>query len=310
MRLRRLKVGIDPIYVAPYLKSGTIANVIKILDRQPVSIAVGECKTICWQFTKPDDLDLNQFYEYTDFEDANGNLNDFIWRTDRIVGFVGNSSGGAAKQVETLTWPLFNEGTKRMPAPIQVVSAIDLSGTLPGWQVVAINPDPSSPITLYPRETPVGTITIQKPVDSDEGVSVIRPRLINVATGDIVQEVNLRFKVDYTPPDVREASAQRQGDFCLFRVIAADTGSGVADSVQLHISVNEAPVESIFLESFEFSPTGGALTSPCLTFVAPTTFTAKLGPFKPADRIQYFFTILDNAGNTVQTAPATIPLGH
>ena len=193
-----------------------------------------------------------------------------------------------------------------MSAPIQVVTAIDLSDALPGWQVVAIDPDPGSPITLYPREAPVGTITIQKPVDADEGVSIIRPRLINVATGDIVQEVNIRFKVDYTPPEVMEASAQRDGDFWLFRVIAADTVSGVADSVQLHLSVNEAPFESIFLESFEFSQTGGALTGPCLTFVAPTIFTAKLGPFRPADRIRYYFTIPDNAGNMVQTTPATI----
>ena len=186
-----------------------------------------------------------------------------------------------------------------MSAPIQVVTTVDLSDALPGWQVVDIDPDPGSPFTLHPRETPVGTITIQMPANPVEGISIIRPRLINVATGEMVQEVHLRFKVDHTLPDVLEASAQIEGTYCLFRVIAADTVSGVADAVQVHISVNGAPVESFFLESFESD-------SLCITFLAPTAFTTKLGPFNPTDRIHYFFTIPDQAGNVVETAPATI----
>lgn len=308
MSLKRMTTSIDPVFLQPSLKSGGTVDVIKVLDRQPISIEVGECKTVCWQFSKPDDLDLDCFYEYTDIENDAGLLVDFIWRTDMIEGFTSNQALIPTKPVETMAWPLFNVWTKTMATPMPVITAVDMSNALPGWQVVDMSPPLGSSFTLHPGTAPVGSITIRKPDHLDEGVSVIRPQLINAATGEIVQEVYLRFKIDHTPPKVVEAGAESDGENGLFRVTAVDAQSGVADAIEVHISVNGGPFESFYLDPFQIPPAANVFItdSPCRTCVKPMTVTTTLGPFGPAARIRYYFTVPDEAGNTTTTAPATM----
>lgn len=302
MKLRRVVEGVDPIFVQPFLKSGNFFTTILVLPRQPISLRRGECKTVRWRLKKPPELDLNSFFEYTDLEDENGLLQDYIWRTDRIEGTVAGSSALAA-QVEIISWPMFNMATKTMTEPLEVVTSVDLSDALPGWEVIRIDPDPSTPFILYPGQMPVGTITLRRPAKSPEGVSIIRPRLIDTATGRIVQQVHLRFKVDRTKPVIIGTRASLEGEECRFRVVAMDVHSGVADAVEVHVSVNGGAWESYFLEEFEVAvgQEPVVVETRCLSCRTPTQLATRLGPFKPGDEIWYYFTVPDEAGNVVST---------
>lgn len=313
MQLKRLKPSIEPVQVVPYLKSPTYVDLIEPLQAQSVTLAVGECKTLCWQFRKPSNLDLNRFYEYTDFEyvdpaTQNRYLVDYIWRQDRIAGVArraGKTDDGDGSSIETLLWPMFNEQTKRMTEPMLVTTAVNMSQALPGWEVLDMDPKPGTTFTLYPQQKPLGTITIRQPADATEGLSIIQPRLLNAQTGEVVQEVSLRYLVDYTPPQVIEATAENKAEMREFRVVASDATAGLADAVQVHISVNGGPFQSYFLDFFR-APDFDTFTMECLILASTRTFTALLGPFTPNGTLQFFFTVPDEAGNETRTPIRTM----
>lgn len=313
MQLKRLKPSIEPVQVVPYLKSPTYVDLIESLQAQSVTLAVGECKTLCWQFRKPPNLDLSRFYEYTDFEyidpaTQNRYLIDYIWRQDRIAGVArrtGKTDDGDGSSIETLLWPMFNERTKRMTEPMLVTTAVNMSQALPGWEVLDMEPQPGTTFPLYPQQKPLGTITIRKPADATEGHSIIQPRLLNAQTGEVVHEVSIRYLVDYTPPQVIEATVENKTERYEFRVVASDATAGLADAVQVHISVNGGPFQSYFLDFFR-APDFDTFTMECLTLASTRTFTALLGPFAPSSTLRFFFTIPDEAGNETRTPIRTM----
>lgn len=314
MQLKRLKPSIEPVQVVPYLKSPTYVDLIEPLEGQSLTLAVGECKTLCWQFRKPPNLDLSRFYEYTDFEYIDPAtqyhyLVDYIWRQDRVAGVAprtGKTDDSDGSLIETLPWPMFNELTKGMTEPMLVTTAVDMSQALPGWEVLDLDPKPGTTFTLYPQQKLLGTITIRKPANATEGLSIIQPRLLNAQTGEVVQEVSIRYLVDYTPPQILEATVENKGEMREFRVVASDGTAGLADAVQVHISVNERPFESHFLDFFKAPKEFDTFTMECLVFASTRTFTALLGPFNPNDKLQFFFTVPDEAGNETRTPVGTI----
>jgi hypothetical protein len=189
---------------------------------------------------------------------------------------------------------------------MQVMTAVDMSHAMPGWEVLDIDPKPGTTFTIYPQGKPLGTITIRKPADAGEGLSIIQPRLINVLTGEVVQEVSIRYMVDHTMPNIVETAVENKGDDREFRVVASDDTAGLADAVRVHVSVNGGPFESHFLDFFRAPKNFDTFTMDCLVLASTTTFTRVLGPFNPTDKIQFFFTVPDEAGNEARTSVTTM----
>ncbi|MBI4468964.1 MAG: hypothetical protein HY650_06560 [Acidobacteria bacterium] len=308
MRLRRLTEGVNPVYVRPFLKSGSTIDTIKELEVQAVLLAPGKCATACWTFPYPDKLDLNRFYEYTDFEDATGGLLDFIWRTDLIAGAV--SSAEPSSHVETYTWPLYNETTLLSGTPFLVSTSVDLGDALPGWRVLDMNPQPGHPWTISRGEKPLGSITIEQTRDSREGVSVIKPKLLDVLHGDVIHEVIMRFHVDRTPPEILDAGAEVIGDRLHFSLTAVDRQTTVADAARVHFSLNGGPFVPEYLEPFDPVPSTRdlMLPAPCLPLEQAIVLSAMIGPFRSGDSVSYYFTVPDRSGNTATTPGSTILL--
>lgn len=306
-KIKRLKDGTDPFWVEPHLKTGGWnSHTIKVLDRQKVSVKKGECKTVCWWFEKPEKLDLDSFYEYSDFENEDGGLFDWLWRKTKIWGFT-SSKEEYAQEEETMPWPMYNFSTLLMPDPIEAVVVVDMSDAMQGWRVLETNPPLNTPFMLQPGERALGSITVQGPPEVREGVSVIRPQVVELATGHVIQEVHFDFDLDFTKPEITRARAYALQDKVMFQVVAEDTHSGVADRTQVFYSVNDGPFESEFLEQtlIDEGIRVNVVEQGCNTCRDETTlFLTKT--FQPGDRLRYYFVVPDEAGNVATTEEAEL----
>jgi hypothetical protein len=186
--------------------------------------------------------------------------------------------------------------TNTTDRPLALRWYLDMSPLPKGWEMEA-RPAPGNAMTLAPNQSIQGNIIVRTPREIIEGDRVeIRMSGINV-DNEIITQTEWHLVNDNDPPEIISPS-----------IVATQDGS-----IELELTAHDI-LSGIYEASGvkgEYSTDGGATYSTRVisyvygSFVNPTLFKTKLGPFAENAEVQVTLSVMDTAGN-VERTPSTI----
>jgi len=174
-----------------------------------------------------------------------------------------------------------------------------------GWQLAG-TPTNIGTFSLPVNTQNLGFLQVDIPASSKEGeMFELRLSLLDANTNEVVEQREWFLANDQTPPQISEIRV-RTGETQQFKLdpgmvrvdlMAADMGSGIleASGVWLDISADEGRT---FVQRTSQYNVGN--------FVAPTSFTADIGPYRAGTKLQIFVNALDSAGNVTRHGPEEV----